>query len=195
MGRTHRTHRTIRMPLRVAACALALVGLVAPSGQAAQGAQGGQSGVPLASGGTLATMEQCVSSADEAERSATFAGEMAAIPGSTRMSIRIDVEERLPEELDFHTVKAAGLGVWRPSDQKVKIYKYLKQVTNLSAPASYRGLVRFRWLNSSGHVMKRASRLTTRCLQTTAASEPGSGGTTPGTVGSGGAGSSSAPTA
>ena len=32
----------------------------------------------------------------------------------------------------------------------VKIYKYLKQVTNLAAPASYRAAVRFRWLNAKG---------------------------------------------
>ena len=75
---------------------------------------------------------------------------MTAIPGTARMAMRIDVQERMPGEALFHTVSAPGLGVWRGSDPKVKVYKYLKQVTNLSSPASYRALVRFRWLNAKG---------------------------------------------
>ena len=62
--------------------------------------------------------------------------------------------------------------MWRAADPKVKVYKYLKQVTNLSSPASYRGLVRFRWINAKGHVFKRAERLTTRCLQPAPPVEP-----------------------
>jgi hypothetical protein len=106
-----------------------------------------------------------VTSVVQAERAATFAGEMAAIPGTLRMAMRIDVQERMPEDLSFHTVSAPGLGVWRVSDAKVKIYKYLKEVTNLSAPATYRAFVRFRWLGQKGHVLKRAERVTARCMQ------------------------------
>ena len=69
-----------------------------------------------------------------------FSAEMTAVPGTMRMAMRIDLEERAPDEVEFHTVTAPGLGVWRSSDPKVKVYKYLKQVTNLSAPAFYRGL-------------------------------------------------------
>jgi hypothetical protein len=105
------------------------------------------------------------------------------------MAMRVDLEERAQGEAEFHTVTAAGLGVWRSSDAKVKVFKYLKQVTNLSAPASYRGFVRFRWFNVKGHVIKRADRLTSRCLQPGAAAEPtetGPGGGT-GTAGTGAA--------
>ena len=49
----------------------------------------------------------------------------------------------------------------------VKIYKYLKQVTNLPAPAVYRALVRFRWLNAKGHVI--ASRT---CARTAGCQQP-----------------------
>jgi hypothetical protein len=112
-----------------------------------------------------ATLEQCGTSVVQAERSATFGGEMTAVAGTAKMAMRIDLEERTPGELEYHTVSAAGLGAWRAADPKVKVYKYLKQVTNLSAPASYRGYVRFRWLNAKGHVIKRAERFTARCLQ------------------------------
>ena len=55
--------------------------------------------------------------------------------------------------------------MWRGSDPGVKAYKYLKQVTNLSAPAFYRAVVRFRWLNARGHLIRRAERHTARCVQ------------------------------
>jgi hypothetical protein len=145
-------------PLRLLTCAPALaLALAAP-------ASAQQTTTPEASGVT-ATLEQCVTSTVPAERSATFTGEMISIAGAAKMSMRIDVEERVPGESEFHTVSAPGLGVWRAADPKVKVYKYLKQVSNLSSPASYRGLVRFRWINAHGHVFKRAERLTTRCLQ------------------------------
>jgi hypothetical protein len=122
--------------------------------------------------GVTATLEQCVATGVQAERSATFTGEMTSIPGAAKMSMRIDVEERTPGEAEYHPLSAPGLGVWRAADPKVKVYKYLKQVTNLSAPAAYRGLVRFRWINSRGHVFKRAERTTTRCLQPPSPVEP-----------------------
>ncbi len=145
---------------------------------------------PPPGGGASATIEECVTSAAQEQRLVGFAAEMTAMPGAVRMAMRIDLEERAPEELEYHTVNFPGLGVWRSSDAKVKVYKYLKQVSNLSAPASYRGLVRFRWLNAKGHVIKRAERVTSRCLQPGQAEEEepststgsGSGATKP-TVG------------
>jgi hypothetical protein len=113
----------------------------------------------------LATVGECVTSSTQEQRSATFSAEMAAIPGTTRMAVKIEVQERLPEEALYHTIVAPGLGVWRGSDPRVKIYKYLKQVTNLAAPASYRALVRFRWLNAHGHVIKHTEHYTSRCVQ------------------------------
>jgi hypothetical protein len=154
--------------------AAAASGLVL-AGAATASAHGGKPLSHASSAPTLASasIEECLSSTVQAERSATFVAEMTAVPGTMRMSIRIDLEERETGEEEFHTVTAPGLGVWRASDPKVKVYKYLKQVSNLSAPDSYRGLVHFRWLNAKGHVIKRAERLTPRCLQ----AEPASSGT------------------
>ncbi len=81
------------------------------------------------------------------------------------MLMRIDVLERMPRRTVFHTVTAPGLGVWRSSAPGVKIYKYLKQVTNLAAPASYRAAVRFRWLNAKGRLVKSAELRTAKCDQ------------------------------
>ena len=103
----------------------------------------------------------------------------AAQPGSAsasvRMAIQIAVQVRLPGEEAFHTVTAPGLGSWRISDPGVKDYKYLRQVTNLSAPGSYRALVRFRWLNAHNRLIRTVQRRSPRCEQPaqTPARQPG----------------------
>jgi hypothetical protein len=166
-----------RVALRVLlACAGVLALLLAARASAASTAGGGSGGsqvtAPATPGGVSATLEECVTAVAQSERAATFSGEMTAVAGTVRMSMRIDVEERVPGETAFHAVTAPGLGVWRSADPKVKVYKYLKQVTNLSSPASYRGFVQFRWIGDKGHVIKRAERMTTRCLQPALPSEP-----------------------
>jgi hypothetical protein len=146
------------LPAAAAACSLAALCAASP------GAAAGQSDAkPLPP--SSATLEQCVTSVVQVERSATFAGEMIAVPGTAHMAMRIEVQERMPGEGAFHTVLAPGLGVWRGSDPKVRIYMYLKQVTNLSSPAVYRALVRFRWEGAKGHVIRRAEHITPRCDQ------------------------------
>jgi hypothetical protein len=121
----------------------------------------GQSG----SGGPTATLEQCVASLTQAERSATFLGEMTSMPGTGRMSMRIELQERLPNDTAFRNVAAPGLGVWRAAAPGVKIYRYIKQVTNLSAPATYRAAIRFRWVNAKGKLIKALERRTSTCTQ------------------------------
>jgi hypothetical protein len=115
--------------------------------------------------GLSATLEQCQTALAQSERSATFAGEMSSIPGTVRMQMRIDVDERMPEQARFRIVRAPGLGVWRSSAAGVKAYKYLKQVTNLSAPAYYRADVSFRWLDADGRSIRDAERHTPACYQ------------------------------
>jgi hypothetical protein len=102
---------------------------------------------------------------NQSERSATFAGEMSAVPGTARMAMRIDVEQRLPREQVYRVVVAPGFGAWRSSEPKVKVFKYLKQVTDLVAPARYRASIRFRWVNAHGVTIRRAARLTHACTQ------------------------------
>jgi hypothetical protein len=125
-----------------------------------------------AAGGAAATVEQCVTTGEQTDRSATFSAEMTAVTGTARMAMRIEVQERLPGEELFHTVSAPGLGVWRGSASGVKIYQYVKQVTNLSFPADYRALVRFHWLNGKGYVIRRAERHTLQCVQPAAEVTP-----------------------
>jgi hypothetical protein len=121
-----------------------------------------------------ATLTECVTAPAQANRSATFSGEMSAIPGAARMEMRIDVLERAPTDAAFHVISAEGLGVWRSAAPGVKTYKYIKQVTNLAAPAYYRGAVRFRWLNAKGKLIRMQEMRTARCLQTVLSEAPSS---------------------
>jgi hypothetical protein len=162
--------RSARRVVVSAGCALTLLCLAqAPAalGGIAAG-DGGQTG-QLGTGGTVpsasALLEQCVTLGEQVERSATFSGEMTATAGVMRMEMRIDVKERMPGEAAFHAVLAPGLGVWRGSDPGVKIYKYVKQVTDLSAPALYRAVVRFHWLNANGRLLKHTLLRTQSCQQ------------------------------
>jgi len=106
------------------------------------------------------------------------------VPGTARMEISIELLERAPGETQYHTVSAPGLGGWRSSAAGVRIYTYIKQVTDLAAPAFYRGEVRFRWLNAKDRPIKFEQLRTTRCEQpagpstgtgTAPSSQPGAG--------------------
>ena len=90
---------------------------------------------------------------------------MTAIAGTARMEISIGLMERVPGAPGYHAVSAPGLDSWRASAPGVKSYAFIKQVTNLAAPAFYRGAVRFRWLNAKGHQIKAEELHTSRCEQ------------------------------
>lgn len=113
------------------------------------------------------TLEQCVSSAMQAERSATFVAQMVATAPTQKMAMKINLEERTRSEAEYHVVAAPGFGLWRTSEPGVKIYKYVKQVSNLAAPAAYRVAVKFRWVGDKGKVIKRADLRSSRCFQPT----------------------------
>jgi hypothetical protein len=123
---------------------------------------------PAPSDGTATVgIEQCVTSTVQAERSVTFTAQMSATGATQKMAMRIELQQRLHGESEFHTLVAPGFGVWRTSEPGVKIYKYVKQVTNLDTSAAYRALVRFRWIGERGHVLKRDELHTSRCIQPT----------------------------
>jgi len=130
-------------------------------------------GLPSTDGtAASATLVQCVTTGEQTERSATFAGEMTSIPGAVRMSMRIELLERTPGETGYHPVLAPGVGVWRTADPGVKAYKHLEQVTDLAAPANYRALISFRWEGPHGRVLKRDELRTPRCVQAAPTGDP-----------------------
>ena len=141
---------------------------------------------PAAMGNTIAsaTLQQCATATvPQTERSATFAGEMTAIPGTVRMEMRINLEEQAPGETLFRTITDPSLGVWHLSAAGVKVFAHIQQVTDLSAPALYRGALRFRWLNARNRPIKSEELRTARCEQP-APSAPAPTSTSPSSTGS-----------
>jgi hypothetical protein len=126
-----------------------------------------QAGTPvLGKGAAAATLEQCATAvAPQTERSATFAGEMAATASTVRMEMRIELEELDAGTARYHTVSAPGLGVWQRSLIGVKSFTHIQQVTNLSVPATYRAAIHFRWLGVRGRLIKSAELRTSTCEQ------------------------------
>ena len=70
------------------------------------------------------------------------------------MQMRVELQERIPGELQYRTVSDPALGVWHGSAAGVKVFTHIQQVSNLSAPAVYRGVVHFRWVNAKGRTIK-----------------------------------------
>ena len=112
-----------------------------------------------------ATLEQCTASATALGRSVTFTSEMVATPGTQRMGMRIELLQHIHGQPGYRPVVSPGLGIWRGSDPGVKIYRYVKQITNLAAPAVYRAVVHFHWLGEKGRLIRRAELRTARCVQ------------------------------
>ena len=62
-------------------------------------------------------------------------------------------------------LRAAGFGVWERSAPNVAGFVFTKRVTGLPVPASYRALVRFRWIADDGTAVRRAHARTRGCRQ------------------------------
>ena len=142
-------------------------GFTQASNETVASSQPSQTGAPvIGKGAAAATLEQCATAvAPQTERSATFAGEMTATANTVRMEMRIELEELASGAARYHTVSATGLGVWQRSLVGVKSFTHIQQVTNLSAPATYRAAIRFRWLGVHGRLVKSAELRTSACEQ------------------------------
>jgi hypothetical protein len=142
-------------------CALALSCAVAGAGTATAATQSA-AGTPRQP--ASASLEQCITSVAQQERSATFIGEMTAVPGTVRMSMRIELLERAGHEANYHSVVSPGLGAWQRSSPGIKTLKSVDKVTDLAA-ASYRAAIHFRWLNARGHAIKTLELRSPRCYE------------------------------
>src|SRR5947209_3699827 len=108
-----------------------------------------------------AQLERCHASLDAAQRYAVFSGTMRSLrAGQDRMEMRFDLFRRAPGASAFKRVAAPGLGVWNRADPGVGRFKFRQKVENLGAPAAYRAVVGFRWVNARGRVFARAQHVT-----------------------------------
>jgi hypothetical protein len=107
----------------------------------------------------------CVPALEQQERTATFEARVRPARGSERMQVRFTLQEREEVLAPWRRVVAPGFDEWLTSDPGVTRYSYSKVVQNLAAPATYRAVVRFRWLASDGAVLMRSRATSRSCRQ------------------------------
>src|SRR6476620_260021 len=106
----------------------------------------------------------CETGPQSADRFAVFTGSMPR-QGAAAMGMRFVLEQRVPGGT-FHRVSRAHWGVWERTARKgVPGFIFTKRVEQLSAPASYRAVVSFRWYDAKGRVVRRARRTSPTCVQ------------------------------
>jgi hypothetical protein len=168
----------MKIPQRLLAVLLAtLAGCAAPSvASAATPIAGGQfvrtaafernKSIRRASLFDSATVTACVTGATQADRSATFSAGMDAVPRTSTMSINFDLYEQTSPTSGYVAVNAPGFGVWQTSTRRIASFTANDNVVDLPAPAAFRALVHYRWLNRRGRVIRRDARVTSACIET-----------------------------
>jgi hypothetical protein len=123
-------------------------------------------GAPVPQGGFAAVrLTACTTAEEQAERSAVFEGEMRAVRGTMRLQMRFTLQARTPVQKGWARVAAPKLDTWVSAHPGKRGYVYVKRVDNLLAPADYRTVVRFRWLDADGDVVASAKRVSRTCHQ------------------------------
>ena len=107
----------------------------------------------------------CESGPAPADRFAVFTGSMPSGEGVAAMAMRFDLYEREPGSR-FRRVALPNWGVWeRTSKRDVPGFIFTKRVEQLDAPAAFRAVVRFRWFDANGKLLRRARRTSKTCVQ------------------------------
>lgn len=112
-----------------------------------------------------AETQTCRTGATPDERFAVFSASMPSRDGAARMAIRFDLEIREPGDKRYARVKAPKFGRWHRSSSGRRGFIYSKRVDGLTAPATYRALVRFRWYDADGRAIRTVRRRTKVCRQ------------------------------
>jgi hypothetical protein len=96
---------------------------------------------------------------------------MRPLSGTQHMEMKFQLLRRPPHSHAFVDVSSGDLGKWiHPSNsnlgaQQGDRWSVQKPVLNLSAPATYRFRVSFRWLGSTGQALATVARLSQLCSQ------------------------------
>ena len=149
------------LPILLAAGLLAPVATPA-SAAAAPKAPKGAKGPKLS---VSAKLTACASSLEQSGRFMVAEGRMRRVAGASRLGMRFDLEVRTPEQKRWTAVDGPQFGVWTNADPAPRRYLYSKRVENLTAPATYRMIVRYRWVDRKGRVIARSRRTTRACEQ------------------------------
>jgi hypothetical protein len=114
-----------------------------------------------------AELDSCTTGPTAPDRTAVFKGSMPSMSGAWQMSMRFDLLERRRRSRGFRRVAVPKMGVWERSrrDPLLPGLIITKRVDGLGAPGAYRAVVRFRWYDAEGRIVRRARRVTGVCIQ------------------------------
>lgn len=113
-----------------------------------------------------ATVQTCATSALPAQRIAEFVGSMPAMAGATRMRMRFDLERLRPRDGHWRRLRGVeGFGGWESSSPGRAGFVFHKRIDGLLVPASYRAVVRLRWEDAAGRLVRTARLRTAACAQ------------------------------
>jgi hypothetical protein len=107
----------------------------------------------------------CTPALAPAARGATFEAKMKTVKGTARMQVRFTLQVRADGATGWRRVSATGFDAWLSSQAGVRRYSYTRTIQNLAAPAEYRTLVRFRWLDAGGDTLRSARDTSSGCRQ------------------------------
>src|SRR5262245_16485884 len=147
--------RKLIVPLAAAVIAVsAAPALAAPSAESVSASAAKKT--PLA-----AKLDACT-----ADGYATFAGTMPAAGPKARMEMRFDLQQKPLRAGGGWTLlrNIPSFGVWDGADPGVPGFIVRKRVGGLVPGNAYRAVVRFRWRNPRGKVVRGAKRVTARCV-------------------------------
>jgi hypothetical protein len=113
----------------------------------------------------------CQRALDPAARVVSVTAVMRPVEGTERMQVEFRLLQRLAGARRYLSLGGVGLDTWleppvptlgqRPAD----VWRVIKPVSDLAAPAVYRFAVAFRWLGGGGHVLKMLTRSSRTCRQ------------------------------
>jgi len=146
------------MRIRVTILISALVAL-AVAATPAMGAIGSRAAVT-----DSASLTACTTGASAADRSAHFTATMQALPRTRSMAISFDLFERAPHGT-FTQVPAPGFGVWQTSNPGITTFTANENVLDLPAPAAFRAVVHYRWLNARHQLIRIDRRVSSPCVE------------------------------
>jgi hypothetical protein len=105
---------------------------------------------------------------DPQDRTADVEGDMraAGVTGAAKLQMRFSVQVRVDggeDKAEWKRVPAPTLDTWVSAQTGRSRYVYRKHVEGLQPGATYRVLVRFRWRDAAGDVLKSASKHSRSC--------------------------------
>lgn len=114
----------------------------------------------------------CVSGAMYSDRQLRFRSSMKSISAGGNMQMRAVIQRRYLEQKRFQVVTPSGnsqdlLPEWlENSNPAATMFVYNFSVVPVETRAQYRVKVYYRWLDTSGEIVKRARRVSSVCAQT-----------------------------